>query len=547
MFRRSTLDADVIVAGGGPGGSTAATLLARRGWKVVLLERDHFPRAHVGESTLPASIPIFEALGVAEAVDNAGFVKKLGATMVWGSSREPWSWYFSETNQSYPHAYQVSRPKFDKILLDNAKTNGVDVREGHRVLSVDLEPSEGVEVSVASEGGDAGTLRARMFVDASGQAGLVGRQKGLRDIDPFFKNLAVYAYYDGVADLASPDEGNIFIESYADGWVWTIPLGDGSASVGAVVDAEYGQGALLDAGHEDAFLAAELAKTPLTAGRLGAAAKTTDATVVRDWSYTSRQLAGDNFVLVGDAACFVDPLFSSGVHLAMNSGVMASAYVTSMLNDPELGRAAATAYQELYMQQYTHFRELAALFYSSNRTADSYFWEARRISGDVAADSPRNAFIRTVAGQSPLGYERIVLERGEAPDVAERIAAVESERQARIAEFEELVRNGTVGEVVPILAEGAALERKPVLGDGEFEWSAVLTTRDRPAGLPLSNLIGHVVRLVDGETPVSGVIEGITKLVGVEKAQQAAGSTVAALQILYSDGAIASLGRPTEE
>jgi len=231
----------------------------------------------------------------------------------------------------------------------------------------------------------------------------------------------------------------------------------------------------------------------------------------------------------------------------MNSGVVASAYVTSMLKDPELGRAAAAAYQELYMQQYTHFRELAALFYSSNRTADSYFWEARRVSGGFQTDSPRAAFIRTVAGQSPLGYERIVLERGEAPDVEEQIEAVENERKARITEFEELVRSGTVADVVPTLAQDARLERKAVLGDGEFEWSAVLTTRDRPAGAPLSNLIGHVVRLIDGETPVSGVIEGITKLVGIERAQQAADNTVAALQILYSDGAIASLSRQAEE
>ena len=225
----------------------------------------------------------------------------------------------------------------------------------------------------------------------------------------------------------------------------------------------------------------------------------------------------------------------------MNAGVMASAYVTSMLRDEELGRAAAAVYHDLYMQQYSHFRELARLFYSSNRTAESYFWEARRVTGDETEASPRESFIRTVAGQSPLGYERIVLERGEAPDVADEIEAIEQERTDRVATFEAMIRARTIAASIPILADGAALERKPILGNGEFEWAPVLTTSDRPAGVPLSNLIGHVVRLIDGERPVAEIIEGITSLVGVEQAQQAADSTLAALQILYSDGSIAEL------
>ena len=119
---------DAIVIGGGPGGSTVATLLARRGCSVVLLERERFPRRHVGESLLPASMPVLEDLGVLDQVEAAGFPKKWGATMVWGADPEPWSWYFKETNRSYPHAYQVWRPAFDEILLDNARAAGVDVR-----------------------------------------------------------------------------------------------------------------------------------------------------------------------------------------------------------------------------------------------------------------------------------------------------------------------------------------------------------------------------------------------------------------------------------
>ncbi|MDV2480401.1 MAG: tryptophan 7-halogenase [bacterium] len=130
--------ADVVVIGGGPGGSTAATMMARQGLSVILLERETFPRDHVGESLLPASIPVLEELGVLPAVQQAGFLPKYGATMVWGRQNEPWSWYFSETNRQYPHSYQVWRPQFDQLLLDNGRVHGVDVREGHQVRAVEF-------------------------------------------------------------------------------------------------------------------------------------------------------------------------------------------------------------------------------------------------------------------------------------------------------------------------------------------------------------------------------------------------------------------------
>ena len=532
--------ADVVVVGGGPGGSTAATFLARNGYDVVLLERERFPRDHVGESLLPASVPVLKELGVLPLIEEEGFLRKWGATMVWGRDSVPWSWYFRETNRTYPHAYQVWRPRFDQILLDNARAEGVDVREGRAATGVLWDEGAARGVRYRTDDGSEGVVEAEFLLDASGQAGLVSRALGLRRWDTFFRNLAVYGYYRGAERLPDPDETNIFIESYPGGWTWNIPLANGLASVGAVVDSDTAQRGIADSGLSG-FFEEQVGLAPHTSRMLAEAELASGPFVVKDWSYTSERLVGDGWVLLGDAACFVDPLFSSGVHLALMSAVLAAAYVHAVRTDVTMRGPAAEAYGQLYRKEYLHFRELARLFYATNRTVDSYFWEARRIVGGEE-ESPRESFIRAVAGQPPEGYERVVLGHGVLPpDVARTLDRVETDRSQRAA----AVADGLSLGGAPRLAEGCRLDRAPVFADGEFQWSAVLATPDRPEGVALSDLVAKVVSLVDGRRTVGDVLHWVSRGVdGAEARATARESTLTALTILYIDGAIEDLVPP---
>ena len=539
MSNRSRLNADVVVIGGGPGGSTAATMLARNGWRVLLLERERFPRRHVGESLLPASLPVLEELGVLAAVQATGFLPKWGATMVWGKDSEPWSWYFRETNPSYPHAYQVWRPDFDQLLLQNSRAWGVEVLEGHQVVEVLNKDGDSASVRYKTDAGGDGTVCTSFVVDASGQGAFLGRR--LRRWDPFFRNLAVYGYVTGADRLPEPDETNIFIEAHPQGWSWIIPLHTGWTSVGAVLDSRSGQEKLSKNNVRDVFMR-QLATAPHTSRLLRDAELVSGPELVKDWSYSSERLVGDRYILVGDAACFVDPLFSSGVHLALMSGVLASAYVSTVLRDPGMAEAAGQAYQELYGKEYNHFRTMAQLFYSSNRTAESYFWETRRILGNQQSLSPRHAFIQAVAGQSPRGYERAVLEHGEAPEAFVRnVRAAETALAKRRAQLEAPGAPETLLTAVPRLAAGVAVKRKPVLGAGEFVWGNVLITDGYPEGTPCSILATQVLSMIDGRTSVAELLKRLCTGRDANQGEAVITAALQTLRILHVDGAVTGL------
>jgi hypothetical protein len=247
-------------------------------------------------------------------------------------------------------------------------------------------------------------------------------------------------------------------------------------------------------------------------------------------------------VLAGDAACFIDPLFSSGVHLALSAGTLAASLVNTALKDPDLGAEARPVYHQLYHQQYSHFRELAKLFYSSNLSTDSYFWEARRILNAEDRGEPRQAFIRAVAGQPPRGYERVVLERGQAPaGFLEELQEFDTARTGRSEAFASLVRSGEIGERRLRLAQDAELRASAVLGNLEFERGYIIRSRVRPEGVPVSKAAASLLALFDGERTVTAAVSELVEGMGSAAAQRLASAAAGMLQTLYSEGVFEEL------
>jgi FADH2-dependent halogenase len=358
----SRWDFDVAVIGGGPGGSSAATALARRGKKVLLLERERFPRFHIGESQLPWSNEVFRELGVEQAIAAAGFVKKWGASFrPPHRSDEQYADFAEAVETPTPQTFQVLREKFDEVLLRHAEKSGVAVRERHRFIDAVFD-ANGVAVKYADAEGVEHSVRVAVVVDASGRTGVLAKRFGQHEFDPLLRNIAVHAQYEGVPRAAGRRAGDIRMFTRADmGWLWFIPVSETVMSVGAVIPKAVHQREA-KATHEES-LTHYVAETPFAGVLLEKARRVTSARIDVDYSYLATRIAGDRWLAVGDAAAFLDPIFSTGVLLAMQGGLDAAAAIEAGLKSGDLSQRAFADYERVVRKRFHHFRRFAIGFY----------------------------------------------------------------------------------------------------------------------------------------------------------------------------------------
>ncbi|HVJ14665.1 MAG TPA: NAD(P)/FAD-dependent oxidoreductase [Polyangiaceae bacterium] len=355
----SAKDYDVIVIGGGPAGSTVATRLKQLGRKVVLFERERFPRFHIGESLLPCSMPLFDALGVQPALKAANFLPKYAAEFVTADGAVTRRYAFGDGLVPGPgSAYEVDRAEFDKVLLDHCAAQGVVVEEETQVSKFDID-KDGVRVTVRSPGGER-TVSAEMIVDATGQSSLLAGRMGLREMDEGLKNFAVFSHFEGATRHSGDREGDISVVLVPEGWWWVIPLRGDRTSVGLVAPARKLKGRKPD----ESYLQERIEATPYLKQRLANARRAAPVRSISDYSYVSKKLSGDRWLMVGDAGAFIDPVFSTGVYLGMTGAFRAADAVDRALVRNDFSAAMFKDYERFVRRIVGRYRSFVKGFYT---------------------------------------------------------------------------------------------------------------------------------------------------------------------------------------
>jgi flavin-dependent dehydrogenase len=403
---QAAFDYDVAVIGGGPAGSSAAAIVAKAGHRVVLFERDRFPRFHIGESLLASVNDAFDALGIQDKIRRAGFPEKWGATFSTGDgSIERYAGFADAGGVPQPQTWQVERARFDALLLDHAAECGVDVRVGSRVLDATMD-FDGVSVEVGALPGspvhNRQVGRVKAIIDASGRWGLLARKLSLRVEEPKLANIGIFSHYAGVPRQEGRPADDIRLIARDDlGWFWMIPISAALTSVGVVL-----RRSVFDSwahSTHEAALDRAIGETPLVARLMQRARREWPVRVEKDFSYGARRYAGDRWLLAGDAGSFLDPIFSTGVAIALESGVEAGQAVAAALDRDDLKSHQFATFDRRQRARYKAFRRFVIGFYT-REFRDLFF----------AADPPPpifNAVVRLLAGywQSSLS-SRVFLE-----------------------------------------------------------------------------------------------------------------------------------------
>ncbi|AKF07947.1 NAD(P)/FAD-dependent oxidoreductase [Sandaracinus amylolyticus] len=435
---------DCVVLGGGPAGSTFAAIAKKYApeARVLVLEKERFPRWRIGESTIPAANGVFKDLGVYETLLASPFVKKMGVTFVWGRDRQPWNADYLTLRTTTKHdgaeiievtgqdfeallgdgnkrdtpysAFNVERSKFDDILLRNAERFGAEVREGTRATAVTRVPGTSAHVIAwEDDQGARGTIRAGFVMDASGLSSLLTR--GQRIHDDSLNNFAVYGYLRNaewkVTYSGTKDRSTVFIAAVEKGWIWYFPLGEDLMTVGAVTNTRHFKDRLKDVDLET-FFWEMLRSCPEVAGLVENATLRDDVLpgnarvgACRDWSSWAREPVGEGWAAAGDAAMFVDPILSTGVTLALQTGHRAAyTWLTARRRADLPASSLWRAYADYLRGEYGAFLRLARYFYGNNKAAPSWWWEAQQLvnaSGRLSL-SDRQAFTMATAGFFPV-------------------------------------------------------------------------------------------------------------------------------------------------
>jgi flavin-dependent dehydrogenase len=354
---------DVVVIGGGPAGSTAATILAQQGCRVELFERERFPRFHIGESLIPETYWVLKRLNMLPKMHQSGFVKKYSVQFVNSSGTNSAPFYFWDNK---PHecsqTWQVVRSEFDTMMLQNACEHGVTAHEGVRVHDVLFDGDRAVGVRVKGDDGPMREVVARVVVDASGQNGLLMNRLGLRVWDPMLNKGAIWTYWEGAYRDSGRDEGATLViqTGNKNGWFWYIPLHENRVSVGVVAPFDY-----LFKGRSDfaATYQEEVDGCPGVTKRITGATRITGHFATKDYSYRSKQVAGNGWVLIGDAFGFLDPLYSSGVLLALKSGELAADAIVQAIASGDTSAARLGAWGPAFNQGIDRMRRLVCEYY----------------------------------------------------------------------------------------------------------------------------------------------------------------------------------------